>query len=32
MPMPYARNLELLAVSHAEDVITAVRRTLYLEA
>jgi pyruvate dehydrogenase E1 component beta subunit len=32
VPMPYARNLELLAVPHEEDVIAAVRRTLYLEA
>ncbi len=29
VPMPYARNLEQLAVPHAEDVVLAVRRTLY---
>lgn len=28
-PMPYARNLELLAVPHAEDVVKAARRTMY---
>jgi pyruvate dehydrogenase E1 component beta subunit len=29
VPMPYARNLELLALPHEEDIIAAVRRTLY---
>jgi pyruvate dehydrogenase E1 component beta subunit len=32
VPMPYARNLELLAVPHAEDVVRAARRTLYRDA
>lgn len=27
-PMPYARNLELLAVPHEEDIVRAVKRTL----
>ncbi len=31
VPMPYARNLELLAVPHEEDIIAAVKRTLYKE-
>jgi pyruvate dehydrogenase E1 component beta subunit len=31
VPMPYARNLEQLAVPHAEDVVRAARRTLYLD-
>jgi pyruvate dehydrogenase E1 component beta subunit len=30
VPMPYARNLELLAVPHEENVIEAVRKVLYL--
>ena len=29
VPMPYARNLELLAVPHEEDVIAAVKQVLY---
>ncbi|MEO8216672.1 MAG: pyruvate dehydrogenase complex E1 component subunit beta [Acidobacteriota bacterium] len=29
VPMPYARNLELLAVPHEEQVIEAVKRVLY---
>ncbi|MDR7486271.1 MAG: alpha-ketoacid dehydrogenase subunit beta [Armatimonadota bacterium] len=29
VPMPYARNLELLALPHAEDIVEAARRTLY---
>ena len=29
VPMPYARNLELLATPHEEQVINAVRRVLY---
>ena len=29
VPMPYARNLELLAVPHEEDVIAAVRKVMY---
>jgi len=29
VPMPYARNLELLAVPHEEDIIRAVKKTLY---
>lgn len=29
VPMPYARNLELLATPHEGDIIKAVRRTLY---
>lgn len=29
VPMPYARNLELLAVPHEGDIIKAVRKTLY---
>jgi pyruvate dehydrogenase E1 component beta subunit len=32
VPMPYARNLELLAVPRAEDIAKAARRTLYREA
>ncbi len=31
VPMPYARNLELLALPHAEDIVRAARRTLYRE-
>jgi len=31
VPMPYARNLELLALPHEGDIIAAVRRTLYRE-
>jgi pyruvate dehydrogenase E1 component beta subunit len=31
VPMPYARNLELLAVPSEEDVIRAVRRVMYLD-
>ena len=31
VPMPYARNLELLALPQEEDVIRAARRTLYRE-
>ncbi|HXF82159.1 MAG TPA: pyruvate dehydrogenase complex E1 component subunit beta [bacterium] len=31
VPMPYARNLELLALPHEEDIVRAVRRTLYQE-
>ncbi len=31
VPMPYARNLELLALPHEEHVIRAARRTLYRE-
>ena len=29
VPMPYARNLELLAVPHEHDIVAAVKRTLY---
>jgi len=29
VPMPYARNLEVLAVPHEEDIIRAVKQTLY---
>ncbi|MDQ7842418.1 MAG: pyruvate dehydrogenase complex E1 component subunit beta [Armatimonadota bacterium] len=29
VPMPYARNLELLAVPHEEDIVRAVKKTLY---
>ncbi len=29
VPMPYARNLELLALPHDEDIVKAVKRTLY---
>lgn len=29
VPMPYARNLELLTLPHEDDIIAAVRRTLY---
>ena len=32
VPMPYARNLEGLAVPHEAEVMAAVRRTLSLEA
>ena len=28
-PMPYARNLELLAVPHEDDIVRAVKKTLY---
>jgi pyruvate dehydrogenase E1 component beta subunit len=28
-PMPYARNLELLALPHERDIVDAVKRTLY---
>ena len=31
VPMPYARNLELAAVPHEEDVIRAVRDVMYLD-
>jgi pyruvate dehydrogenase E1 component beta subunit len=31
VPMPYARNLELLAVPHEEDVVRAVKKVLYKE-
>ncbi|MDR7419562.1 MAG: alpha-ketoacid dehydrogenase subunit beta [Armatimonadota bacterium] len=31
VPLPYARNLELLALPHAEDIVRAARRTLYRE-
>lgn len=31
VPMPYARNLELLAVPHEEDVVRAVREVCYWE-
>lgn len=31
VPMPYARNLELLALPHEEDVVAAVKRTLNRE-
>jgi len=31
VPMPYARNLELLAVPHEEDVVRAVKKTLHRE-
>ena len=31
VPMPYARNLELLALPHEEHIVAAVRRTLYRE-
>jgi pyruvate dehydrogenase E1 component beta subunit len=31
VPMPYARNLELLAVPGEEDVLRAVRRVMYLD-
>ncbi|MDR7464325.1 MAG: alpha-ketoacid dehydrogenase subunit beta [Armatimonadota bacterium] len=29
VPMPYARNLELLALPHERDIVAAARRTLY---
>ncbi len=29
VPMPYARNLELLAVPHERDIVAAAKRTLY---
>jgi pyruvate dehydrogenase E1 component beta subunit len=29
VPMPYARNLEVLALPHEPDIVQAVRRTLY---
>ncbi|MGH2349616.1 MAG: alpha-ketoacid dehydrogenase subunit beta [bacterium] len=29
VPMPYARNLELLATPHERDIVEAVRKTLY---
>lgn len=29
VPMPYARNLELLALPHERDIVDAVKRTLY---
>ncbi|GAC1435499.1 MAG: pyruvate dehydrogenase complex E1 component subunit beta [Thermoanaerobaculia bacterium] len=29
VPMPYARNLELLAIPHEEDIIRAVRQVMY---
>ena len=29
VPMPYARNLELLATPHEEDIIRAVRQVMY---
>lgn len=32
VPMPYARNLELAAVPHVDDVIRAVRKVMYLES
>jgi pyruvate dehydrogenase E1 component beta subunit len=32
VPMPYARNLELLAVPHEDEVKDAVRRATYREA
>ncbi|MDX1582670.1 MAG: transketolase C-terminal domain-containing protein, partial [Thermoanaerobaculia bacterium] len=32
VPMPYARNLELLAQPHEEDIIEAVRRVMYLDS
>jgi pyruvate dehydrogenase E1 component beta subunit len=28
VPMPYARNLELLAVPHEPDIVAAAKRTL----
>jgi pyruvate dehydrogenase E1 component beta subunit len=31
VPMPYARNLELLATPHERDIVEAVRKTLYKE-
>lgn len=31
VPMPYARNLELLAIPHEAEIVAAVRRTLYRE-
>jgi pyruvate dehydrogenase E1 component beta subunit len=31
VPMPYARNLEVLALPHAVDIVRAARRTLYRE-
>lgn len=31
VPMPYARNLEVLALPRDEDIVRAVRRTLYRE-
>ncbi len=31
VPMPYARNLELLAVPHEEDIVKAVKKTLNRE-
>ena len=30
VPMPYARNLELLATPHEEQVIAAVKRVMYV--
>jgi pyruvate dehydrogenase E1 component beta subunit len=32
VPMPYARNLELLALPHEAEVVAAARRALYREA
>jgi pyruvate dehydrogenase E1 component subunit beta len=29
VPMPYARNLELLATPHEEDIAKAVKRVMY---
>jgi pyruvate dehydrogenase E1 component beta subunit len=29
VPMPYARNLELLATPHEEDVARAVKKVMY---
>ena len=31
VPMPYARNLELLALPHERDIVAAAKRTLYRE-
>ncbi len=31
VPMPYARNLEILAVPHEGDIVKAVKKTLYRE-
>lgn len=31
VPMPYARNLELMATPHEDEVIAAVRRVMYLD-
>jgi pyruvate dehydrogenase E1 component beta subunit len=31
VPMPYARNLELLATPHEEQVMAAVKRVMYRE-